>query len=72
VAVIKEMPPLAGWLRRPAHIEESRRRAKGIAAGLLGRGGSEVLGHCGEFEVDGVERAVFGGDEIADHGNTQI
>jgi hypothetical protein len=31
-----------------------------------------VLGGRGEFEVDGLERAVFWGDEIADHGDTKI
>jgi len=25
-----------------------------------------------EFEMDGVERAVFGGGEIAEHGNAEI
>lgn len=44
----------------------------GMAIGLFGRGGGEMLGGCGEFEMDGVERAVFGGGEIAEHGDAEI
>lgn len=38
----------------------------------LGGGGGEALGGRGEFEMDGLQRAVFGGGEIADHYDAEI
>ena len=43
-----------------------------ILVGLFGRGGGEMLGGRGEFEMDGLKRAFFGGDEIADDGDAEI
>jgi len=45
---------------------------QGISIGLFGGGGGEVLGGRWEFEMDGVERAVLGGGEIADDYEAEI